>query len=323
MDEGTDSATAPGMQTRTMVGLAIAAVVLLVGGAIAAATSGGSDSVEASDGSSTTTAAGTDELGLVDETGATVPDTTPADGDVPLDDPGTSADPGPGDPATTVPGTAAPATTAAAAQDLGAAKDPGPTTPPRQGRYRYRTSSEGSADGQGVTTITDQSRSGGVVKQSVKLEGQNLDSTSDVEWSAAKVLVTKSVFSFGGSTGQCDWTPDYLQAVLPMAAGTKWEAKSSCTVTGFGVPINVQRSTSNVVSGPVRRQVAGEVLDVWVIESTDVITFATTTVNSKATTWFSPRHGLIVGSKGKTEGGDGTFGPDGAFSTELLNLQPE
>ena len=330
MDETTElpAAGTPGGKNPWLIALAVAAVVLVLGGVIAAVTAGDDDTVEAAGDSTTTTAAAGDPAGgdeaVVSDAGSdtTTPGEAPA-----ADTPGAPTDT-PGQ--TTVPG-ADPAPTVTAPADLGTPKDPGPTNAPRPGIYRYAVEGEGgmpgserqSGGGEGTTTVTDRSRSGGVVKQSITLAGQGFDSTSDVEWHADRVLVTRSEFTYGGSTGECDWSPDYVQAVLPLAEGATWKSESSCTVTGFGVPVVVNRSTSNTVTGLVRKPIAGRVLDVWAIRSVDDITFAGTTIHSESTSWFSPPLGLIVASEGTASGSDGTSSGDGSFSTELLNIDPE
>lgn len=323
---GTDTGGIANRRART----AIAAVLLLL---VAACSSDDSEAVDASDDAGATT---------------TVVD-TPADGDGEVDagapeltDPGsepastdTTVPAGEGGAETTAPpptaGAATKPTTTVPAAGLGAAQDPGPTVAPRPGKYRYKAEGEGgvpgspqqSGNGEGVTTIEDVSRSGGVIKQTIQLEGQGFDSVSDIEWHSDKVLVTHSTFTFGGNTGDCDWSPDYVQSVLPLAKGTTWNSESSCTVTGFGVPIIVNRSTSNQVAGLVRIQVAGQVVDVWQIESQDEITFASSKIDSETTSYFSPKHGLIVSSNGTSEGSDGTNSGSGSFSLEILNLDPE
>ena len=269
------------------------------------------DAVESSDSSTTASSAPTSGP----EQDASDPATTPTSQ---AGDPAAAPAAGP---TTTVTGGDPP-------QDLGAAQDPGPTSPPKPGTYTYRFESEGSAtadqsgeeSGESTTTVTDVSREGDIVRQTVDISGGQFDSTSTVEWRPDRVLVTRSIFRFGGQEADCDWTPDYLQAQLPLREGLTWEGRSSCTVTGFGVPITVERTTSNRVSGLERRRIAGRVLDLWVIESDDRITFSTNEIRSQVRSWFSPPLGMIAASEGTVEGSGQQGSGDGRFSTELISL---
>lgn len=329
---------------RRILVIGVAAVVLLLVGVVVALAGSDDESVDTADlaaASTTTTTSSTTSFGAGDGTDLDAATTTiagsvidPGDASAPAAGAtttmagGATSAPTPTTTATTASGgqgtnPAAATTTTTAAQGLGTPQDPGAPVPPQPGRYRYRVEGRGTEEGQseGVTTVTDQARQADVVRQTVQIQGQGVDSTSTVEWRPDRVLVLESKFSFGGNTGDCDWTPDYLQAQFPLAAGATWNADSSCQVDGFGVPVTVRRVTSSQVTGLERRRMAGQVLDVWVIESQDMITFATTEVRTTVTSYFSPPHGLIVASNGSAESNDGTG--DGEFSSELLNLQPE
>ena len=316
-----------GTDRRRAIAVAVGVVLVLLVGVVALV-AGGDDDVSTAERASADdpSTSGTDDDDDGSPSGSEGPsDTTGVDanagddGSSPASAPTTSAAP-----SATTPGDQPPPA------DLGAAQDPGPTRPPGPGTYRYRYEAEGSAapdgstdgdgDGESTTTITDVSRQGDVVRQTVDMRGGQFDATSTVEWRPDRVLVARSVFRFGGQEADCDWEPDYLQAVFPLREGATWEGRSSCTISGFGVPVTVERTTTNRVVGLERREIAGRVLDLWVIDSDDRISFSTNEVRSQVRSWFSPPLGLVAAAEGTFEGDDGTGSGEGRFSTELLQL---
>ena len=317
-----------GTDRRRAIAVAVGVVLVLLVGVLALVTRDDDDGVSTAERASADdpAASGSDSddgsTGTTEgSSGTTVEDGPGGDGPAPADAPTTSTAPS---------GTVPDGQQQPPPADLGPAQDPGPTRPPEPGTYRYRYEAEGSAapggstdgegEGESTTTITDVSRQGDVVRQTVDMRGGQFDSTSTVEWRPDRVLVARSVFRFGGQEADCDWEPDYLQAVLPLRDGLTWDAQSSCTISGFGVPVTVERTTTNRVVGLERRQIAGRVLDLWVIESDDRISFSTNEVRSKVRSWFSPPLGLVAAAEGTFEGDDGTGSGEGRFSTELLQL---
>ena len=318
-----------GTDRRRAIAVAVGVVLVLLVGVVALVAGGDDDDVSTAERASADDpgTSGTDDEDDRSPTGSEgASDTTGVDanagddGSSPASAPTTSTAP-----TATTPGEQQPPPA-----DLGPAQDPGPTRPPEPGTYRYRYEAEGSAapggsadgdgDGESTTTITDVSRQGDVVRQTVDMRGGQFDATSTVEWRPDRVLVARSVFRFGGQEADCDWTPDYVQAVFPLREGATWEGRSSCTISGFGVPVTVERTTTNRVVGLERRQIAGRVLDLWVIDSDDRISFSTNEIRSQVRSWFSPPLGLVAAAEGTFEGDDGTGSGGGRFSTELLQL---
>ena len=207
-------------------------------------------------------------------------------------------------------------------EDLGQAEDPGPTTPPRPGTYRYRFRGRGE-ERETTTSVENKGTNDLGTNQVIAQKGGGFDSTSDVSWRRDSVVILKSVFTFGQSRGECDWEPDFVQAKLPLAKGTAWQSKSSCTITGFGAPIVVTRTLDAKVVDLRRVRIAGRIVDVWAIEENDRIELAGRVIEQAGTSLFSPKHGLGVSSSGKAT----VSGPDGSqssdYSSELLNLDPE
>ncbi len=312
--------------------------VLLLAGLVAIPTTGDDDTQRvAANGETTPGASTADDVEAVPTTAPPVPDVggaaeaTPSDTTAPAASGGTgqgaalsgSSAPSSSASPSTVAG--APATTLAPLpppEDLGAAEDPGPTTPPRPGTYRYRF--RGSGEERETTTSVESKGTNDLgTNQVITQKGGGFDSTSDVSWRKDSVILLKSVFTFGQSRGECDWEPDFVQAKLPLAKGLTWQSKSSCTVTGFGAPIVVTRTLDARVGDLRRVRIVGRSVDVWTIEGTDRIELAGRVIEQAGTSLFSPKHGLNVSSSGKAtvSGPDGNQSSD--YSTELLNLDPE
>ena len=301
---------------RLQVAVAIAASAVLLAGIVAVlvrddgtsprssdvASQGDATTTTSADGSSTTTMA----------PAGTASSSAPATAS---EDPASGA--GGTDPATTVPGGGG-----STGADLGAPADPGPASPPKPGTYRYRTVSD---EGERVedTVISDVQRSAGQVVQLVRGQQSGFESDDTVVWTVDRVVVRSSTYRFGGNEGDCDWEPDVVQALLPLAVGATWASDSSCTVTGFGpTPIIVRQERTSKVVGLERRRIAGEVLDLWVIDAEATVAFSGFTVRGDVTAWFSPRHGLIVRSEGKASGTTPDGSGSGSFTSEIENLSP-
>ena len=207
--------------------------------------------------------------------------------------------------------TAAPPTTAAGpapeppapATDLGAPVDPGSTIPPAAGTYRYDTTVNGEKK-ETSTVVEDVSRSAGETKQVITIETEQFKIRNDVSWQSDKVLVPKSAILIGESSADCDWTPDMVQAVLPMKEGVNWKNDTSCTASFNNVPVTLKRKTDSTVKGLERLRIGGEIVDVWRIEGTEHTEFGSAqgggSSDSTGTTWFSPKHGMIVKTVGRS-----------------------
>lgn len=248
-------------------------------------------------------------------TATPAPDATaPAEGEPPAS-PGGTSPPGAG--------AGAPSTTTAAPlpppEDLGPATDPGPTKPPRAGVYRYRAQSGGS-ENEARTTVENKGTTDAGTNQVLSQRGGEIDSSSDAVWRSDGLILLRSSFSFGQTTGECDWDPDFLQLKLPLAKGVAWQMKSSCMVTGFGPsPLLLERTLDAKVVDLRRVRVAGTAVDVWVLESTDHIEIAGRVIRQTGTASFSPRHGVVVSSSGTAT----TDGRSVDYATEIKNLDPE
>jgi hypothetical protein len=220
-----------------------------------------------------------------------------------------------------------PTTTVAGAKDrsgddLGAPEDPGPASAPKPGTYRYRTVSDEDERVEDLV-IRDLQRSAGQVVQLVRGQQGGIESDDTVVWTADRVVVRSSTYRFGGNDGDCDWEPDVVQAELPLAVGATWASDSSCTVTGFGpTPIIVRQERTSEVVGLERRRIAGEVLDLWVIDAAATVQFSGFTVQADVEVWFSPRHGLIVRSEGTASGSTPDGSGSGSFTSEIEHLSP-
>lgn len=269
-----------------------------------------------------------DDDATVDAGGARAadPGLGPEESAPPLAADGTASTEGtpPASPATTVAGggpAAAPTTAAALPppEDLGAAADPGPTKPPRPGVYRYRAQA-GGQENEATTTVEDKGSTDAGASQVLSHRGGEIDSSSDVTWRKDGLILLRSSFSFGQTTGECDWDPDFLQLKLPLSKGVAWQATSSCMVTGFGpTPVSLKRTLDAKVVDLRRVRIAGEAVDVWVLESTDHIEIAGRVMRQSGTTSLSPRHGIVVSSSGTAS----TDGRSSEYATEIKNLDPE
>lgn len=309
--------------------------VLLLAGLVAIPTTGDDDATElvAANGATTPEGAAADDAAVATTAipDAAASDAAPSETTAPASSGGTAQGAAPSGSAT--PSSPASPTTVAGAtpttvaplpppEDLGAAEDPGPTTPPRPGTYRYKFRG-GGEERETTTTVESKGTNDLGTNQVVSQKGGGFDSTSDVSWRKDSVVILKSVFTFGQSRGECDWEPDFVQAKLPLAKGVTWQSKSSCTVTGFGAPIVVTRTLDAKVGDLRRVKIAGRAVDVWVIEGADRIELAGRVIEQAGSSLFSPKHGLNVSSSGKAtvSGPDGNQSSD--YSTELLNLDPE
>jgi len=212
----------------------------------------------------------------------------------------------------------APAALPAAGDTAGA----GAVNAPKAGKYRYKTTINDQVAEQPMV-VEDVSRKGRDAVQVFVMDVNGSKVRNDVIWSADRVMLSKSAFDFGRSTGDCDWTPDVTQTVLVAKAGTAWQSDSSCTVTMSGVPIRMARRSSTTVAGIERLQVAGETLDVWRFDATTQSDFNGRVSDATEKTWFSPKYGLVV--KGitttTTKSGDKTRTIESL--SELQNLEPE
>lgn len=215
-----------------------------------------------------------------------------------------------------------PATTAAG-EPL-SSRQPGPTSPPAPGRYRYRVTS-GEESGELRVTVESRGLASGEVRQLVTVEGGTGGPVaSDVVWRPTGAFVLRS--RFGAYQADCDWEPDTLGLKLPLAKGAAWSVDSSCTSsTPQGGTARFRREASYSVVDTTRITVAGDAVDVWVIKATETLTgtIGTATESSQflteeeETRYFSPRHGLAVRVV--------STGPDGgqASTRELVSLRPE
>lgn len=290
----------------------------LVAGIVAIPVTGDDEErIEAAGDQTSEGAEGADGVDGADGTTTPAPGVTaPAGGEAPASPAGTSpagAGAGAGSGSTT---TAAPL---APPEDLGPATDPGPTKAPRPGVYRYRAQSGGS-ENEATTTVEDKGTTDAGRNQVLSQRGGGIDSSSDAVWRNDGLILLRSSFSFGQTTGECDWDPDFLQLELPLAKGAAWQTKSSCMVTGFGpTPLLLERTLDAKVVDLRRVRVAGTAVDVWVLESTDHIEIAGRVMRQSGTTSFSPRHGIVVSSSGTAT----TDGRATDYATEVKNLDPE
>jgi hypothetical protein len=234
----------------------------------------------------------------------------PAAGSVPAADGATGA--------STAPGAAASAPTTLAPPDpaLGAPTDPGPPVPPRAGRYRYRTTGGDEGGSESTTTVEDRGRDGETTRLSITTAGGQLTSVNDVEWRADGVRTLRSTLSFNGQQTDCDWEPDIVEAVYPLAPGATWSADSRCEIRGFTpTPIVLERTSRSKVVELRRAELAGTTVDVWVIERTERLSGGGRSEEGSAVVLFSPRHGIDVELRGTVSGRE--------YVRQLVSLDPD
>ena len=255
---------------------------------------------------------------------------------------GISLTPGPSDtpgvPGATTGSTSAPASTpttrrtagpggttpTTADASLGAAQDPGATVPPKAGTYRQRVTMQGEAK-ESTLKVVDVSRSGNTTTQRISFESDQGPIDNDVIWQPNALVVTKSRFTFGSSTAECDWEPDMQEYAFPLARGTTFSVDSRCTITVQGAVVNVRRTATSKIVELQRVKVAGTVVDTWVIDQTEKVEtsggFASTS-ESTGKEWFSPKHGLGVRSSARGTSTNPFGKQDVTVETELLDLAP-
>ncbi|HVM08598.1 MAG TPA: hypothetical protein VM345_09055 [Acidimicrobiales bacterium] len=216
------------------------------------------------------------------------------------------------------PSTAAPPPTTAAASgpspaatfaDLGPG-DPGPTVVPKPGTYRYSVR-RGESSQEGTITIEDRGAApNGGRALMLRLKNLPADIDNDVVWGPDEMRVAKSTFMFGATPIVCDWEPDHVELKLALSKGATWTSSTACAAGGYVV----KRSSSNVVSDARRVKVAGEEVAVWVISTKERFELNGGVQEATSTTWFSPKHGLMVRSVAESS--------QGRMEIEALSLQP-
>jgi hypothetical protein len=161
------------------------------------------------------------------------------------------------------------------AANLGAPGDPGQPAVTKAGTYRYHVSiksSEGNDEEDTDYRVEDLARGPDGPRQLHTLRTQQGAQTSEMSWRAAGVYIDRQAFNFGGGTTDCDWDPDILALVEPMAVGKTWTAKSHCSTTAHtqigDVPLDLDITLTGKVTGTERVLVGGEPVDVWVIAGT-------------------------------------------------------
>lgn len=204
-------------------------------------------------------------------------------------------------------------------------------TPPKAGAYKYRVVRDGQNE-ESTTTVEDRGREGDAVRQRIVLESEEGTLDNEVSWRSDGLYILETTVI----GGKCDWQPDSLQLRLPLAAGVTWTSESSCTAeTDFGT-FDIKRKLTAKVNGKQRVTVAGEAVDVWVIEEQEHIEFSgqgqgpegapqpiSGTDDSTGTTLFSPKHGLSVKYERHSKTTMGADTRERNVSAEILNLAPQ
>lgn len=211
-------------------------------------------------------------------------------------------------------------------EGVGAPQDPGAVGPPRAGSYTYsytRQTQDGSESGERTDVVADKGGSGGDRRQSIRQERQEGAFTSDVAWRGDGLHVLSTTFDIGGQETTCDWEPDFKNLATPLSVGATWSYATSCTVMFGTTPVKIDRTGQFDVTELTRITVAGEVLDVWKIESVEDTTFgAFGSSREEGTGFFSPPHGLLVKSEVRASGsGQGQAGTV-TEQSELQGLSP-
>lgn len=222
------------------------------------------------------------------------------------------------------------ATVAPGGDGLGAPQDPGPTVVPKSGVYDYeRTAGRRSA----ITTteVTDQ----GAGRQRFSFKGEQNEFTNSVVWSDTAMTITSSTYQLegerGSASGECDWDPDMHEYALPLRVGVSWTVNSRCAMRIEAQAVTIERTGEAEVTALERIKIAGQVVDVWVIErhETSATRFARGSLDTdtRVKEWFSPKHGLKLRVEGtaktKSTFGDRTRENEAAVGEEILNLEPK
>jgi hypothetical protein len=218
--------------------------------------------------------------------------------------------------------TAAPA--GASSAPSGAAKPATRITPPKEGTYRYKQTSDGQ-----TSTVTLEIEDKGSGKQSeTQSDGSQGAVTADVEYRPDGKYDTKSTFGEPPQGFTCDWKPDLLEARFPIAAGQTWDVKSSCTSTVGAASITITVNGKATVRGSERATVGGTPVDVWVGHFEGTINFKTPQGNfsQKVTSddRISPKYGVTVRSTETSEGTNPQTGQEQKTKAtrELVSLTP-
>lgn len=200
---------------------------------------------------------------------------------------------------TTVAGKAS-GTKTTTAKSAPASRTPNPAatwTPPKDGKYTYKT--EGEKDAQEVTVKTTD-RSGGEVRQSTtgQFGGGGGSGSVETVWNSKGYYWERLSGGDGAASGACDFQPPLHLLAQPLAVGATWSFDSRCTIT-FGAESVVIHifGTSRVTKADLV-QVGGTVVDVWVIDRDMTTDFTyngkANTTKAKATESWAPAYGLNV-----------------------------
>ena len=189
-------------------------------------------------------------------------------------------------------------------------------TVPAAGRYSYTLTSNGKPANAELTVTAAH---GGADEESWSSSSgaQQGGNTEYLSWGASGVYITE-VSGGSGASYDCKLNPPALLVQVPIAAGESWNVDSSCTFNGG----SLKWTGSNRVLGTEIRQVGGNAVGCWVIQSSLVITFTTVTgsftITNNGKNWMAPSLGLEVRSESTTS--SNSSGGQQSSSSAVLQL---
>jgi hypothetical protein len=202
---------------------------------------------------------------------------------------------------------------------------------PAPGKYRFKltTSMSGKepSSREVKAEVMDVSSNPTELRQKVFFTTDEGGGEREEVWQAGGMMVLSESLETRGQKFQCDWEPDILELKLPLKVGQEWNTDSSCTMQGQGVTAQRHRTAKVRVTEIGSSQVAGQTVEVYVINETMTETFgfgtSSSTIETETTTQFASKLGLgvRVSQKGKSTFGTRTF--EATSDYELLNLRPE
>lgn len=159
--------------------------------------------------------------------------------------------------------------------DLGPPQDPGPFRSPAGGEYIYSAyrASPGHEMEKATrpfrVTIKPSAAGGGVAAFEYEIRNEVSTNVSHQHY-----LFKSTTIEFDKQVDKgavCDWVPDMNHLALPMAVGSTWSAKTSCTMQTGPATVTRKVNESSKISRWGRVKVGSTVVDCYVVERETVI----------------------------------------------------
>jgi hypothetical protein len=145
----------------------------------------------------------------------------------------------------------------------------------KAGTYRYHVgvkSPDGDDEEDTTFKVEDLAAAASGARQRNTLATSQGDQVTDVSWRAAGLYFDRQTFNVAGGTTECDWNPDVLAVMAPLALNRTWSGKGHCSTvahTQFGaIPLELDVAITGKVVGAERVLVGTEPVDVWVVTGT-------------------------------------------------------